>query len=72
MRWLVVAGDRAVFEVTGQIGGVPAVLRGTAADAGNPGRDGDTFSVRITAAAGGSLLYESGQVELDNGNLNVG
>ncbi|MEU8006185.1 Ig-like domain-containing protein [Catellatospora sp. NPDC049111] len=72
VRWLVVVGDRAVFEVTGQFGGVPAVLRGTAADAGNPGRDGDTFSVRITAATGGALLYESGQVGLDNGNLNVG
>jgi hypothetical protein len=36
------------------------------------GRNGDTLAVRITEAGGGALLYESGQVELDNGNLNVG
>ncbi|GAA2394496.1 hypothetical protein Cme02nite_54380 [Catellatospora methionotrophica] len=68
VTWLVVVGDRAVFQATGRFGGSPATLRATLFDGGNPGKGHDTFSLRIT---GTGTPYESGVVTLDNGNLGV-
>ncbi|WP_196279310.1 metallopeptidase domain-containing protein [Catellatospora vulcania] len=70
ISWLVVVGDRAVFQAAGRFGGSPATLRGTVVDGGNPGKGHDTFSLRITTA-GTPTPYESGVVTLDNGNLGV-
>jgi hypothetical protein len=70
VHWVVVAGSRALVEATGTFNGAPAVLRSDVRDSGFPGGQQDRFSLRITSTAG-ALLYASGDIVRENGNLVV-
>jgi len=68
--WIIAVGDQAIFEVRGDLDGAQAILRLRMRDAGEPGVGHDTFAARLTTPSG-SVLYESGTVRLDGGNLQV-
>jgi hypothetical protein len=70
VRWVVVAGGRALVEALGEFNGAPAVLRADVRDSGLSGGLDDMFALRITDLAG-TLLYQSGDVGRENGNIVV-
>jgi hypothetical protein len=70
IRWIVAVGQRAIIEAEGSLNGTPAVLRAEVHDGGLPGGTGDRFSLQVTSLTG-TVLYQSGEVLRQNGNLLV-
>jgi M6 family metalloprotease-like protein len=69
VRWIVVAGQRALIEAVGMFNDAPAVLRADITDSGLSGGRQDRFSLRIADDVG--LLYQSGPIVIESGNLIV-
>lgn len=69
-QWLVVVGQTALFQASGTINGVPAVVRGKIVDNGNGAGTHDRFSVTISGTAS-QANYVSGEVVAQTGNLFV-
>ncbi|MGH2709809.1 MAG: hypothetical protein ACRDH9_01200, partial [Actinomycetota bacterium] len=68
--WVVVLGSKAIAQVHGTAGALPAVLRIQLEDLGSPGHSGDTFRGVIRDGVG-TVMYDSGLVMVTNGNLRV-
>ncbi len=62
--WIVRVDDRAILQADGLLDGAPATLRLRLTDGGEPGVGADWFSARLGA-------YDSGQVGLTGGNLQI-
>jgi hypothetical protein len=67
--WLVVVGNRAILQATGEVDDTPTVVRAAVVDEGNGVTSHDRFSVRISTE--GQPPYDSGQLTADNGDLIV-
>jgi M6 family metalloprotease-like protein len=70
IRWIVVAGTRALVEAEGTFNDSPARLRADIIDSGLSGGMQDRFSLRVTDSDG-AVLYETGTVPIEQGNLIV-
>jgi len=68
--WIVVVGNQAIFQTTGDLENQSMVLRLRIYDSGGPGVGSDTFRAWIKDTSG-AIVYDSGTVVLEGGKLQV-
>ena len=68
--WIVVVGNQAIFQISGDLNGQSVVLRLRLQDAGEPGVGSDTFIANLKNSSA-VVVYDSGTVYLGGGNLQV-
>jgi hypothetical protein len=67
--WIVVVGNPATAEINGDLSGAPGTARVRLLDAGEPARS-DNYQVWLRNASN-VVVYDSGPVSVDRGNLQV-